>query len=343
MLPVSLMEQGDCLHALGKLDQTAKTYQKAISYNEILDDKRGVAKGKIRLAMVYQNQKNYTKALQIYHEVLILFQKLDKTSAIAAIYRQIGMVYHQQSFFYKAEATFSLSLSMVSRKGSSLNEAYLLRELGHLYKTWGRPEQAISYYHQAKEITIQLGHLHLEGEIRANIAVCLTTLKRLGDARREIIRAIECNESFSHAAKPWVSWDILYHLEKVIGNQTRCKQALKKAVSSYLTYRRNGGENHSNSNRLALKLLKAIHNNDTKEVKQTIKHNLAKKSWQKHKVYLHNLLAILYGDRSPALAEHDGMSYQQIVVKLLLEQLFKLEHSIKLEHYYNFLGSKIVD
>ncbi len=57
------------------------------------------------------------------------------------------------------------------------------------------------------------------------------------------------------------------------------------------------------------------------EIVQIIVQLLEQEAWQAHKTFLHNLHAILTGDRNPALNEDDEMYYQDIVeLKLLLEQ-----------------------
>lgn len=83
MASKSLTEQGDCLYALGRRDEAVAAYEGAIKRSEKLEDTRQVAVGKIQLATVRLDQKNYSSALQGYQEALKLFQQLDEPAAAA--------------------------------------------------------------------------------------------------------------------------------------------------------------------------------------------------------------------------------------------------------------------
>ena len=124
------------------------------------------------------------------------------------------------------------------------------------------------------------------------------------------------------SAEPWKTWAILHNLEQKDGNPQAAEQAREKALDAYLAYRRDGGENHSGIGRLALAVLQAIQQGETAEVEQTIEQYLEREEWQEYKTSLHNLQAILAGERDPALAEDNEMDFEGIAeLKILLEQL----------------------
>lgn len=321
MASKSLTELGDCLTDLGQLEQAVAVYQEAIQRSEKLGDARGLAVKKGQLATAYLRQKDYAAALQAYHQALALFQQLNEPSAIATLYHQIGMVYKEQSQFDQAESAFRQSLAIRVANQYRADEAASLGELANLNDDWNRPEQAVDYYRQAADIYIQLGDKRYEGAARGNLANTLIKLKRLNEARPELLRAIECKKSFCHAAEPWTTWAILNNLELADGNPQAVQQARQKAMNAFLSYRRDGGENHEGAGRLALMVLQAIQQDDTAEIEQTIEQYLEQDD-QQHKTFLRNLKAILAGQRNPELAEDDDMNYQLIVeLKLLLEQL----------------------
>ncbi len=66
-------------------------------------------------------------------------------------------------------------------------------------------------------------------------------LRRYDEARREILRAIECDKPYGHAAEPWKTWMILRNLEAATGNARAAEKAREKAVELYTAYRRDGG------------------------------------------------------------------------------------------------------
>lgn len=238
---------------------------------------------------------------------------------VATAWYQVGMVYREQQQFEPAESAYRQSLSIKTQQGKRAGEASSLGESANLYDDWNRPEQAVDYYQRAAVLYRQLGDKIGEGRQCNNLATTLIKLKRLQQARPELLRAIECKKPFGHAAEPWLTWAILHNLEQAEGNTQAAAQARQKAIQAYIDYRRDGGENHSGAGRLALDVLQAIQQSETTEIGQVIEQLL--ETWQ-NKTYLHTLQAILAGERDPALAEDDDLDYQCVAeLKILLEQL----------------------
>ncbi len=118
-----------------------------------------------------------------------------------------------------------------------------------------------------------------EGRARNNLANTLIKLQRYDEARRELLRAIECNKPFGHAAEPWKMWDILHDLEQATGNPQAAAQARGQAIQSYLAYRRAGGENQNPGAKLCALVAQAIRQG------KLMRRN---KSWPKSQARLRN-------------------------------------------------------
>ncbi|MBU0655030.1 MAG: tetratricopeptide repeat protein [Gammaproteobacteria bacterium] len=320
MASAALTEQGDCLQALGQLEAAAAAYEDAIGLDEKRDALRDVAVGKIQLASVRLLQKRYADALQGYQQALALFQQLDEPGAVATAWHQIGMTHRKAGDFAQAEQAYRQSLSIESQQGNKAGEANSLTELGNLYNAWNRPEQVVSFYRQAAGMYVALGDLRYEGVVRSNIANVLIKLQRYDEARPELLRAIECDQAFGHAAELWKTWDILHDLEQASGNPPAAREAWQQALAAYLAYRRDGGENHHWAGRLALAVGQAIQQGDTVEIEQVIGQLLERGDLDKN--FLHKLQAVIAGERDLALAEDEGLHYQYAAeLVLLLEGL----------------------
>src|SRR6185295_10811054 len=128
-----------------------------------------------------------------------------------------------------------------------------LNQLGILYDDdLGRTEEAVALFHQAVDKSIEIRDVAKEGTRRYNLALRLRKLRRFDEARQEIRRAIECDAQFGHASEPWKTWDILADIEMDSGNPVAAAEAKRKAIASYLAYRREGGENYDGPGRLSL-------------------------------------------------------------------------------------------
>ena len=312
---------------LGRLDEAATAYQQTIDESESRDDARSVAGAKGQLGTVRLYERKYAEALAAWDEARQTFEQLGEPGSVATAWHQIGRVHQEGGQFEAAEHAYQQSLHIESSRGDRSGEALTLGQLGNLYGLQSRLEEAVRFYRQAADIFAapELQNLAREGTARNNAAHELIQLSRFDEARREILRAIECNEPFGHAAGPWTSFAILSDLEQATGNAAASAAARDLAVQAYLAYRRDGGENHTTGGRLALLVQQALASGDTAAAFAEIA------VFEKHpdlpnipsaQALLPSLTAILNGSRDPALAADPGLNYHDAAeVQLLLERL----------------------
>jgi tetratricopeptide (TPR) repeat protein len=260
MVSVSLTERADCLSDLGQLDQAAAAYEEAMKLDEKRGDLRDVAVGKGQLGTVRMLQHRYADALAAYTEARETFERLGESGTIAGVWHQIGMVCQETGQYEAAERAYQESLRIWVEKRDRSHEAMTLNQLGRIYGLMDRTEDAVRFFRQAADIYAapDIADVAKEGATRSNIASQLVKLGRHDEARREIQRAIECDEPFGHAAEPWKSFAILSDLEHTVGNASAAAQAREKAIAAYLAYRRDGGEAMSGSARLCTEFGKLL-------------------------------------------------------------------------------------
>ena len=253
MASACIVEMGDCLLDLGRLEAAAEAYQEAIHRATLQGAERSIAVGKGQLATVWLAQGRYQEALQASVEARALFHRLNELGSVAGFWHQTGRAYQEAGDAHKAEDAYRQSLAIDVQLGDIAGQASTLNQLGLLYKTLlDRPEEAVTLYRQAVDNYIQLGDINGEGLARNNLAVVLSKLGRFDEARQETQRAITCKAQFGHAASPWNAWAILSDIETAAGNLKAAQAAKDNALASYLAYRRDGGENHYRNGRIAL-------------------------------------------------------------------------------------------
>jgi tetratricopeptide (TPR) repeat protein len=241
MAGVALTDKADCLRDLGRFEEAAGAYEQVIRIDEELQDPRSVAVCKNQLATVRLHQGHYSEALRLYAEVREVFERLNESAMIAVAWHQIGMVHEAAGEYEAAEQSYQKSLSIEVRAGNLGGQAPTFGQLGNLYSELGRPEDAVRLYRQAAEIFVAIGDLRSEGMARGSVAKELVKLRRFGEARLEIERAIECDKPFGHVAQPWRTFAILCDLERAVGNQPAALAARDQAIAAYLAYRSDGG------------------------------------------------------------------------------------------------------
>ncbi|MCP4620717.1 MAG: tetratricopeptide repeat protein, partial [Bradyrhizobium sp.] len=310
-----LTESGDCLTDLGRLDAAARAYEEAIALMEKRDNQRDVAANKFQLGTVRLYQKNYPAALDAYREARDIFTALGEPGSVAIAWHQSGMVYKEMRQWNEAERAYRESMKLEVQQGNRAGEASSLNQLGNLYSDQGRLEEAVNFYRQAADIYTQLGDKRYEGVIRSNIGNQLIKLRRYAEARRELLRAIECKQKYGHTAEPWKTWIILHNLEKAEGNPEAAAQARARGVAAYLAYRRDGGENQEHDAELCAAVHQAIQQGGNAELERQLDELAQQDDW---KVFIPKLKAVLHGSRDSALADDPALMFRNAAELMLL-------------------------
>jgi len=321
MAGTSLAETGDCLAALGRLDEAARAYEASIALAEELDDRRGSAVAKGQLGTVRLLQQRYGEALAACSEAREIFERLGEPGTVAVAWHQIGRVHQRAGQHEAAEHAYQQSLKIEVQRGDRSGEASSLNQLGGLYDSMGRLEESVRFLRQAAAIYTELEDLAGEGRQRSNIAIGLIKLRRYDEARQEILRAIECKEPYGHASEPWKTFDILHDLERAVGNDVAAVEARERALQAYLAYRRAGGENHTPGGRLAAIVGQALAAGQTGEVASQLAELRGRPGFPDVlQPFISALQAILSGSRDPALASDPGLFIMDAAeIVLLLE------------------------
>jgi len=322
MASAALGVSADCLLVLGRWEEAAATYQEVIRQAEQRGNQRDVAVGKGHLGSIRLLQHRYAEAVAIYAEVRDLFARLGEPGSVAIAWHQIGMVYRETGQFAESERAYRESLAISVRQQNLAGEAGSLGELGSLYDGMGRLEEAVKCHRQAVELRVRLQDQRHEGFTRSNLADTLINLQRYDEARRELLRAIECFEPYGHAAAPWKAYNILCKLERTTGNAQAAAQARERAIALYLQYRRDGGQSMEGRAQACATVKQAITQGETTGLEQELAELLGADIPPEAKVLTPKLQAILRGERDPALAADPELDYDDAVeLQLLLEEL----------------------
>jgi len=325
MASVCVGERGNCLRDLGRLEEAASAYEEAILRDEQRGSERDVAVGKGQLGTVRLLQRRYREALQTYEDARERFTSLDEPGMVAVSWHQTGWAYQEAGQPEAAEDAYRQSLAINVRLGNVAGQANTLGQLGTLYgDVLGRPEEAVTFYRQAADRYVASGDEANEGRVRSNLAETLRKLRRLDEARQEVLRAIACDEPLGHASAPWMTWAILADIEADAGNPLAAAEAKRNAVARYLAYRRDGGENHDPDGRIALAVTKALLAGDPATAASLLQEAAADPDRAWLRPFLQAIQAIVAGSRDRTLAETPDLDHTMAAeILFLIETLEK--------------------
>ncbi len=322
MASATITETGDCFRNLGRLEEAAEKYEEAIGLDRQKNRLRDVAAGKGQLGTVRLYQKRFKEALESHEEARDTFEALGEPRMVATAWHQIGRVHEQAGQLEPAEQAYRQSLAINVRENDLAGQASSLGQLGNFYAGMGRLEEGVKFYRQAAEISVLLGDLAKEGIRRNNLANTLIKLRRYDEARQELQRAIECKKPYGHAAEPWKTWSILKDLERATGHAEAAQAARRQAMEAYGAYRRAGGVSQSNQAQLFEGVAQTIQQNAEAETARQLNQLLKPDAPSWLTALIRQLLAVLAGERDPALAADPELDYRNAVeLQLLLEAL----------------------
>lgn len=152
MAATAIMERGDSLTDLGRLDEAVQAYEAAIALAAQSGDQRLVAVGKGQLGTVRLRQRCYAEALTAHTDARERFAALGEEQTVATAWHLIGMVHHAAGRGDAAEDAYRRSLALEVRLGNVAGQALTLNQLAGLYDdVLSRPEEAVTLYRQAAE------------------------------------------------------------------------------------------------------------------------------------------------------------------------------------------------
>ncbi len=325
MASVCLADQGNCLIDLGRLEEAAAAYEESIRRAEQLGDERQIAIGKNQLGTVRLDQRRYSEALSAYAEARESFAQLDEPRTVAVAWHMTGMAYQEAGQPGAAEDAYRKSLAITVGLDDVPGQAATLGQLGNLYTdALGRAEEGAAFYQQAADKYVEIRDIAHEGISRSNLARTLHKLGRLDEARREIRRALECDAQFGHASEPWKSWAILADIETDAGNRAAIAEAKDNAISSFLAYRRAGGENHDGVGRLNFDVTRFLRAGDPASAVSLLQRLAADSGAAWRRPFIQALQAIVAGSRDRRLADAPDLNYSMAAeILFLIESLEK--------------------
>jgi Tfp pilus assembly protein PilF len=301
--------------------------EESIRRAQQLGDDRQVAVSKGQIGTIYTNQGLYAEALQAHAEARELFMQLNEPGSVAADWHDTGILYEAAEEPDLAEDAYRNSLSMRVQLGDVAGQGATLNQLGNLYlNILGRFEEAVNFYQDAVRTAVESGDILGEARGRNNLANTLSRLRRFDEARQEILRAIECESQFGHAAEPWTTWANLAQIELDADNHAASVDPKRQAVACYLAYRRDGGENRYQEGRLSLEVTEYLLAGDDAAATSRLEELTADPDLPSDaRAFIDALQAIVGGGRDASLADAPDMGYLMAAeILFLLERLENL-------------------
>ncbi len=144
---------GGIYFSKGMHDEAIKNYYLCLSYFEKMSDstksKIGIAKVSINIGLIFAEQKNYTKASDLYSKALKFFEKNKDSIKIFSIYTKLGIIFDDQEKYDKALEFYLKSLKIAEKINNKSKISVSYNNIGNIHRKQGNYGEALDYFSEA--------------------------------------------------------------------------------------------------------------------------------------------------------------------------------------------------
>jgi len=244
---VKVLEQADDLANLAAaLNNLATIYQQQGNFTQALDyferasalfeqvgDSADIALALNNIGLIYQAQGEAAQALLYYERALALIEQVGNPAGIAAVLNNIGTIYISQGEIVQALRRFERALILDKQVGNLTEKAITLNNIGESYRYMEKLEQALPYYEQALEINKQVGNLAEIATVLNNIGLVYHSQGEVAQALPYYERALAINEQLNNPVRIAATLHNIGHIYQAQGKWEQATQQHSRALRLY--------------------------------------------------------------------------------------------------------------
>jgi tetratricopeptide (TPR) repeat protein len=187
----------------------------ALKIHEAIGNRIGIFSSYNNIANVYNDQQNFTKALQFFLKAALYLDN-NYPAQKSKLYSNLGLVYTELGDFESSMKYFNEALEL--RKGDVLGLSDLEVNIGLCYSTQGKFEQALKHFLPAAKV-YEEKHRELNlGIASANIGECYLRLKKFDKASQYLNKALSIAQKIDDKEGIKVAYNNLSELYAQTGN-----------------------------------------------------------------------------------------------------------------------------
>jgi class 3 adenylate cyclase/tetratricopeptide (TPR) repeat protein len=153
----SLNNIGNIYQDQGNYSRALEYYQKSLAIKEEIADKNGIASSQNNIGIIYANQGNYASALEYFQRSLAIHKEIRDKREIAGSLNNIGNIYEEQGDYPCALEYNQKSLAIKEEIADKNGIASSLINIGLLYKVQNKNSLALDYCQRGLAIYEEIG------------------------------------------------------------------------------------------------------------------------------------------------------------------------------------------
>ncbi len=202
----------------------------ADSLSTKLDYKRGKAESLRMIGRYYWRISDYTKALELFENSLILFDSIKDKMGVANCYNNIGSTYWRWGDYQKTLDYFMRSLKLREEIGDKEGVSASYNNLGIIYRTQGDYSNALDYYHKSVTLKEEIGDKAGISDSYNNIAIIYSSQGEYAKALDYHEKSLRIREETGARRGMAVNYNNISISYVNMGNYEKALEYVKKSV-----------------------------------------------------------------------------------------------------------------
>ncbi|MCB9244786.1 MAG: tetratricopeptide repeat protein [Flavobacteriales bacterium] len=202
----------------GNPPRALESFQKSLAIKEELGDKKGIAAILNNIGLIYHDQGNYPRALEYYQKSLAIKEELGDKKGIAGGLINIGIIYYGQANYPRALEYYEKSLTIFEELGDKVGIATNLGNIGHIHSDRGNFPLALEYYQKSLAIQESLGDKDGMADILSNMGILYNKQGKNASALNYCQRSLRLAEEIGALDLQKEGCKCLYNTYKAMGN-----------------------------------------------------------------------------------------------------------------------------
>jgi tetratricopeptide (TPR) repeat protein len=177
-----------------------------------------------RIGILYQEQRNWLKALENYHAALEWKEKAGMDQEMGATWHHIGRVYEEQRNWAKALESYYIALEWETKTGMEHQMGGTWHQIGNVYSQQRNWAKALESYHTALDWRTKTGMDYDKGGTWNQIGMVYEKQRNWDMALENYSTALEYQEKGGMAHQMGVTW---HNIGRVYEEQRDWSRALE--------------------------------------------------------------------------------------------------------------------
>lgn len=220
--------QGIAYHFLGNYPRALEYYQKSLTIQVELRNKKGTALVLNNIGNIYFTQDNYPRALEYYEKSLAIREEIGEKQGIAATLNNIGGIYNNQSDYPRSMEYYQKSLAIKEDIGDYQGVANSQYNIGNVYHKQGDYPRALEYYEKSLAMGEEIGDKRIIISNLTNIGFVYTSLGKTSRALENCQKSLDLAKEFGALEEQEGACNCLYYTYKEMGRGNEALVYLEK-------------------------------------------------------------------------------------------------------------------